>query len=164
MAVSAVLVGGCAAGGGATPRVVASGMARAPLASNDGARFEVRYQASTGQCSAGALQLVARDELRGLDAEWDETGDGCSPARKLEVPASADYPALLQARGVSGGAHVLVRIDREGRVHDARAVCASDERFAAAAEATARAIAYAPATCAGEPRRAAFLLPFNYDI
>ena len=167
VAAAATFVAGCAGTGGTAGDAVAPDMARAPLVSVDGAadaRFAVRYQASTGQCAAGAIQLVEGDELRRLRAEWDETGDDCSPARKQEVPASADYPALLQAHGVAGGAHVLVRIDREGRVLDARAVCASDERFAAAAEATARAIAYAPATCAGEPRRTAFLLPFKYDI
>ncbi len=169
LAVSAALVAGCAGTPGTGER--AGGhrpiAGEAPLRSPerfDTAHFAARYDGKTGQCAAGSRQLLSKDELDRLKDGWSEHAPGCTDPRKLEVPPSADYPALLQARRVSGAAHVLVLMDRDGAVHAAHAVCATDERFAEAAEATARAIGYAPSTCAGTPARSAFMLPFNYDI
>ena len=166
IAATAVLAAGCASQGSTAARAGAAHMARVPLASVDdgAAAFNVRYDAPTGQCSAGALQLLQRDAMRQLTAGWDEDGEECDPPRKHGVPESADYPATLQTRGIRGGAQVLVLIDRDGRVQQAQAVCASDALFATAAEAAAREIAFTPAMCGGEPRRWSGLLPFDYDI
>jgi TonB family protein len=165
-----VLLVGCA---GTAPKARNAAASRAsdaekvPLHSTsrfDEGQFKARYDRTTGRCATGSTQFLSQDELYRVRDAWIEDDAACAAARKLEVPASTDYPALLQARGISGSAHVLVLIDRDGSVQDARAVCATDSRFAESAEATARAIAYAPATCAGEPARSAFLLPFNYSI
>jgi TonB family protein len=163
LVLATALLPGCATNSGGTR------MGRASLENSTGSTpsmSSARYDRASGTCSAGSLQLITAAQMKQLVSEWNEAppGSACTGVKKSLVPESADYPALLQRRRVSGAAHVLLRVDRDGSVHSVHAVCATDQKFAEAAASTARSIAYTPSLCEGKAVRSSFLLPFAYDI
>ena len=145
-------------------------MGRAPLENSrevsSSRMASARYDKANGACATGSVQLLTKEQVDRLVSEWKEAPSGavCSAAKKAFVPESADYPALLQSRQVSGAAHVLLRIERDGSVHSVHAICATDQKFAEAAVSTAKSIAYEPSVCEGMAVRSSFLLPFGYEI
>lgn len=124
-----------------------------------------RYDMDTAQCSGGLAPLVTREQFEALRSGWTKPSGAvaCSGPTKRKTPLAAGYPESSAKLRRKGSAHVLVRIEADGGVESVQAVCASDGAFARAAEATARAIEYAPRMCDGVATRSAFLLPFDYD-
>jgi TonB family protein len=120
----------------------------------------VQYDSTSGKCSGGE-QLMTQAEFKTFIEGWTLAPD-CKPPTKSKVPSKAGYPDTFGKFRKSGSAHVLVRLDKDGSIESARAVCATDRDFAKAAEEAAKSIAYSPATCNGAPARDSFLLPFNY--
>ena len=91
-----------------------------------------------------------------------QLGTACADPTKRELPNDTQYP-LSNGRMRFGSAHVLVRIDTDGSVASADAVCASDVSFAEAAVDTIKAIQFTPGMCGGTPTRAAIMLPLEFD-
>lgn len=142
-----------------------SGQARAALRSSETVNPRgARYDRATGTCSVGSQQLMDSAEFRQRIDGWEMTKKACMGVTKASVPATAAYPALFAKLRASGSARVMVRLEGDGTVESARAVCATDRAFGDAAEATARAIKYAPSTCDGKPTGSVFLVPFDYSF
>ena len=120
-----------------------------------------RYDRSSGVCSRGAVQLMTPVRFGQMVAGW-QLGVDCSDPAKRTLPEDTQYP-LTNGRMRFGSAHVLVRIDTDGKVASADAVCASDASFAEAAVDTIRAIQFTPGICRGVPARAAIMLPLDFD-
>ncbi len=146
-------------------RSVAPGSATTPVKVRDSSVpiQTVRYSRTEGTCSAGAVQLLTREQFEELRAGWS-LPDGCRGPEKKQVPGVTGYPARFAALKRSGSAQVLVRIEADGSVESVHAVCATDSAFAEAAEETARTIVYIPGTCGSRAIRSAFLLPLDYDF
>ena len=134
----------------------------APLVSTSKSTPGAHYDRLTGKCSAGALQLLSQTELHSLSDGWNP-GPDCKLPVKLQIPSMTSYPGASSRPLKSGSAQVVVRLEANGSVESVHAICATDAAFAQAAEQTAKAISYAPATCNGVPARSVFLEPFHYD-
>jgi TonB family protein len=158
-AAAAILLAGCASGS----RPAGPTLGRANIR-NGLALSAVRYQSDSGTCSRGALQLLTRDAVGALVKDWDTLRDDCEGPKKQALPGYGHYPSQAIRERKSGSAHVLVRLEADGRIESVHAVCASDAAFGTAAEETTSRIRYAPMTCAGQPTRVAFFLPLDYDI
>jgi TonB family protein len=154
--IAILAVAGCASDG-----TRPADMNRVPLVSSGIASPSVHYDKTTGRCSSG-MQLLSQAEYDSLRSAWT-TPSGCKIPSKSHIPPEAGYPDAFGNFRKSGSAQVLVRLEANGSVESAHAVCATDRDFARAAEETAKAIRYEPAMCEGVPTRNTFLLPFNYD-
>ena len=159
----AVMLAGCATG--LPPKGE-----RAPLLRSGGTPTATMqralYDRDADTCSPGASQLLPQAEFQSLLDGWKEVQDdaACTGATFAGTPAVARYPEVFRGRNVSGAAHVLVLLERDGSVASAHAVCATGDAFAAAAEETARRIAYTPLDCDGSRKRSAVMVPFGYEI
>ncbi len=122
-----------------------------------------RYDRDTGACAASAVQLLSRDEVESLVAGWKEPDQGCDGPRKRRLPEHGAYPGSARRDQAPGSAHVLVRLEADGRVESVRAVCATDASFAEAAVETISRIEFSPMSCQGTPTRIAFFLPMEYE-
>lgn len=124
----------------------------------------VRYDRARGSCTDGAEQLVDAASFERIAAAVREQAACAGPGAALAaVPETTAYPTALIEAGIAGSAHVLTIVDASGVATDAFAVCVSDRRFAAVAEAAALGLRYEPAACDGNPRRSAVLVPLAYD-
>lgn len=165
IAVLAVALAGCASSTSQGQDTSAPIQTRAVLRSSEVANAKgARYDRSTGRCSSGSQQLMDDAEFRQRIECWRSSSEDCIGVSKSSVPSTAGYPSLLAKLQRSGSAQVLVRLEADGTVESTRAVCATDSAFGEAAEATARAIKYAPATCDAKRKRSAFLVPFDYSF
>lgn len=139
------------------------GERRVHLRNGPAAKGLARYDMEAKACLAGLPARVEPEQFEALREGWTKSsGATCSGPEKRAIPATAGYPEAFARLQRPGSAHVLVRIEADGRVESARAICATDDAFARAAEATARAISYSPRVCDGAAMRSAFLLPFDY--
>lgn len=83
------------------------------------------------------------------------------PVPVQKVPA--EYPVSAQAAGLQGTVAVVVVIDENGRVTDARArECNAPMILCDAAEAAARKWTFRPATRYGAPVRSSVVVPFRF--
>jgi outer membrane biosynthesis protein TonB len=107
--------------------------------------------------------MMTRDQFETLRQGWT-LPKGCSGAGMKDIPGTTGYPTIFAELRLSGSAQVMVRINADGSVESAHAVCASDSAFAEAAVATAKAISYDVARCDGKAIPSAILLPFTYHF
>ena len=154
----AALLAGCASDGVQAPVGAAAGNARVV---NGPAAGALRFDSETGTCAAGAVQLVSKEQYGLLTRDWT-LGDDCKAARKKALPGQTVYP-LADGRMAAGSAHVLVRLEADGRLESVRALCASSPGFADAAELTVAAMEFHPAMCGATPVRTAFMLPLDFS-
>ncbi|WP_154656597.1 energy transducer TonB family protein [Novilysobacter defluvii] len=155
---AALLLAACAS----APPSPAEGAQRVTARLVSGAAAEgVRYDKQAGACTGGGVQLVSSAEYESLTRGWTSDGTCTSPAME-DMPAATGYP-LLEGRQLPGSAHVLVRLEADGRFESVRAVCATSVEFGAAAEDTVRTMAFRPGRCGGEPTRMAFMVPLDFD-
>ena len=158
---------------------LAAGCAGTPVASSPRARADVvngtgtqratraalaRYDGDAGTCSAGSVQLLSSEAVEALTDGWKDPHEDCTGPEKLRLPVYGDYPRSSQLRRLPGSAHVLVRLDAEGHVDSATAVCATDAEFGTAAVETVKKIRFSPMVCRGVQKRIAIFLPLDYDI
>lgn len=162
-ATTLLLIAGCASGPTADTAVESSivEMLDSTRIRNGKNVTAARYVRDKGACEAGAVQFIAAEQYEALVEDW-ELGDECVMPRKLGLPAHGLYP-VVDRRLKPGSAHVLVRLSAGGEIDLVRAVCASSNGFAEAAEQSVGAMKFEAANCGGQPARAAFLLPLNYD-
>ena len=158
------LVAGCA-GTPAAP----SPLARADIVNGTGTHRATRatlarYDDDAGACSAGSVQLLPAEAVDALTEGWKDPDEDCTGPEKLRLPVYGDYPRSSQLRRLPGSAHVLVRLDAEGRIDTATAVCATNAEFGAAAVETVKKIRFSPMVCRGVKKRIAIYLPLDYDI
>ena len=122
-----------------------------------------RYSRRTGACDARSVQLLSSAEVDAMTDGWEEPEQGCEGPRKRRLPVYGDYPRTAQSKHVPGSAHVLVRLQADGRIESVKAVCATDASFADAAVETISKIQFSPMTCQGVATRVAFFLPLDYE-
>lgn len=160
--VFALMLAACAA----TPATrQAQGERQVHLRNGSALKGLARYDMEAKACRNGLSARVEAAQFEELRAGWTKPpGATCSGPEKRTTPATAGYPEAFARLQRAGSAHVLVRIEADGRVESARAMCATDDAFAHAAEATALAITYSPRVCDGASIRSAFLLPFDYSF
>ena len=123
-----------------------------------------RYRREAKACSAHSVQLLTSEAVEALTQGWEERDQNCVGPEKLDLPQYGDYPTASIRNMRSGSAHVLVRLEADGRIESVSAVCATDQSFGGAAVETVRKIRFSPMTCNGTPARIAFYLPLDYDI
>jgi len=161
---AALVVGGCASTGthGDAGQARSQGMGAAKLVSSSTVPpGSVHYDAKSGKCSSG-VQLLDKATFDSLVSQWNAPAN-CKMPSKSQVPSTTGYPDVTANLHSSGSAQVLVLLEANGYVDSVHAMCATDADYARAAEETAKAISYAPATCDGVPARGIFLLPFHYE-
>ena len=122
-----------------------------------------RYSRRTGACDARSVQLLSSAEVDAMTDGWEEPEQGCEGPGKRRLPVYGDYPRTAQSKHVPGSAHVLVRLQADGRIESVKAVCATDASFADAAVETISKIQFSPMTCQGVATRVAFFLPLDYE-
>lgn len=164
-----LLVGGCATtvpSPGTTAQGDDAGVTSARLVRANAAEAAswsgVRYDRARGVCSEAAVQLVDAASFDRIVADARRSAD-CSGVELSAVPETTAYPKALIDAGIAGSAHVLTIVDESGTATEAFAVCVSDRRFAAVAEAAVLGLQYRPAVCDGEPAPSAVLVPLAYD-
>jgi outer membrane biosynthesis protein TonB len=127
--------------------------------------MKAHYDRATGLCTEGSLQLMSKDELVALKSAWNEgvATAVCEEPKKKSTPRRASYPKDANGKLMTGAAHLLLQLERDGSISLAEPVCATGEAFANAALVTVKAISFTPRVCDGVPVRSTMLLPFGYN-
>lgn len=167
-AMSLSVLAGCSANGSVRTGASDAGVDTRQVqlrSSNNREAGAADYDVETGLCSAGSTQVLSREQFDALTAEWrGAQADGeCSDIKKDALPRRAGYPEPLARLQVSGSADVLVRVEADGTVASAQAVCVTDASFGKAAEATVLQMTFVPRKCNGQAVRGSILLPLSYD-
>lgn len=162
------ILAGCSTNGSSRVGASESGPDARPVRVRSSSDQEVgaaNYDVKAGTCSAGSTQLISREQFAALTDGWRVASNDadCSDIKKDVLPRRTGYPEPFAKLQLSGSADVLVRVEEDGTVESAQAVCVTDSAFGEAAESTALQMKFVPRTCSGQPVRGAIMLPLSYD-